>query len=52
MSFTALVGHLFKTYMLQFTASAQKLLGIFFSESMDLTKFITVLFFLSATPFC
>jgi len=52
MSFTAKVGLLLNTYIAQVTASGQKFFGIFFSDSMLLTKFITVLFFRSATPFC
>ena len=52
LSFTASVGLRFKTCTAQFTASGQKVLGIFFSDSMLRTKFMMVRFFRSATPFC
>ena len=50
--FKDFVGNLFSKYTEVLTVSAQKLLGIFFSNRRHLAISITVRFFLSETPFC
>ena len=52
MSFTVRVGDQFKMLIVHLTPSDHKFLGTFFSISIALTKFITVRFLRSATPFC